>query len=91
MKRDLGPNLCLYPMPVTIVGANVDGRPNYLAVAHVGILNFSTPQYISIGLRSTHHTVRGIQENGTFSVNIPSEDEVVEVDHSGMVSGRKED
>lgn len=91
MKRNLGPSLCLYPMPVTIVGANVGGRPNYLPVAHVGILNFSTPQYISVGIQSNHHTVQGIKENGTFSVNIPSEDDVVRTDYAGLVSGRKED
>ena len=35
----------LYPSLTTIVGAKVDGRPNFLAVAHVGIMNH--------GIRST--------------------------------------
>ena len=38
MKKDLGNLLALYPTPVTIVGALVDGKPNWMEVAHVGII-----------------------------------------------------
>jgi flavin reductase (DIM6/NTAB) family NADH-FMN oxidoreductase RutF len=91
MKNKLGPLNCMYPMPITVVGANVNGKPNYLAVAHVGIMNFGTPHYISIGSNKSHKTNEGIKENGTFSVNIPSEDQVVETDYIGIVSGNKVD
>lgn len=91
MKTDLGPLNCLYPMPVTLVGANVEGRANYLAVAHVGIMNYGTPQYISVGLHRSHLTNAGIRENGTFSVNIPSDGLVAETDYAGIVSGSKVD
>ena len=91
MKTKLGPLNCLYPMPVTLVGANLGDRPNYLPVAHVGIMNFGTPQYISVGLARSHRTNQGIREQGTFSVNIPSEDKVVETDYAGMVSAARAD
>jgi len=91
MKKKLGPLNCLYPMPVAIVGARVMNKPNFLPIAHVGIMNFATPQYISIGLHKSHRTNEGIRENGTFSVNIPSEDQVVKTDYAGIVSAKTKD
>ena len=37
-KKLIGNTLALYPMPLTVVGAEVDGRVNWLVVAHVGII-----------------------------------------------------
>ena len=91
MKQEMGPLLALYPMPVTLVGSMVSGKPNYCPIAHVGIMNFGKPQYISVGLHRSHHTNIGIRENQEFSVNLPSSDLVVATDHLGLVSGGKED
>ena len=91
MKTNLGPVNALYPSLTTIVGAVVGGRPNFLAVAHVGIMNHGTPQYISVGINKAHHTGPGIREHGEFSVNIPSEDLLVKTDYVGLVSGKKTD
>jgi flavin reductase (DIM6/NTAB) family NADH-FMN oxidoreductase RutF len=91
MKKALGPVNALYPSLTTIVGAVVDGRPNFLAVAHVGIMNHGTPQYISIGLNKKHYTPQGIRQHGQFSVNIPSRYLMVETDYVGLVSGRNTD
>jgi len=91
MKRDLGPVNALYPSLTTIVGAVVDGRPNFLAVAHVGIMNHGQPQYLSFGINKAHHTGPGIVEHGEFSVCIPGQDLVVETDYVGLVSGRNTD
>ncbi len=87
----IGPVNALYPMPTTLVGATVDGKPNFLTVAHVGILNHGTPQYLSIGLGKAHHSNAGIHENRTFSICMPSEDLLLETDYCGIVSGRKTD
>ena len=43
MKKKIGMVNALYPSLTTIVGAQVDGRPNFLAIAHVGIMNHSGP------------------------------------------------
>jgi flavin reductase (DIM6/NTAB) family NADH-FMN oxidoreductase RutF len=91
MKRNLGPVNALYPSLTTIVGAVVDGKPNFLAVAHVGIMNHGQPQYLSFGLNKAHHTNQGIVEHREFSVCIPGEDLVVETDYVGLVSGRNTD
>ncbi len=87
----LGPVNALYPMPTTLVGATVNGRPNFLTVAHVGILNHGTPQYLSIGLGKVHYSNAGIHENKTFSICLPSEDLMVETDYCGIMTGKKTD
>jgi flavin reductase (DIM6/NTAB) family NADH-FMN oxidoreductase RutF len=88
VKRNLGVANCLYPMPVTLIGANVDGKPNFITIAHVGIMDFS---HVSVSMGKTHYTNPGIRDTGTFSVNIPSTAMVRETDYCGLVSGRKAD
>jgi flavin reductase (DIM6/NTAB) family NADH-FMN oxidoreductase RutF len=78
-------------MPVTLVGALVDSRVNFLNIAHVGILNSAAPHLISLGMSKSHYTNQGIRENKTFSVNLPSQAMVVEADYVGLVSGRQVD
>lgn len=87
----IGPVNALYPMPTTLVGATVDGKPNFLAVAHVGIFNHGTPQYLSIGLAKVHYTNAGIHENRTFSICLPPEGLMVETDYCGIMTGKKTD
>lgn len=96
MKTKLGGLNALYPTPTTLVGAMVDDRPNFLTIAHVGILNYGpgadgAPELISIGVGKRHHTNRGIRENREFSVNLPSEDMIRVTDYCGVVTGAKED
>ncbi len=91
MKKDLGGINALYPSLTTIVGAVVDGKANFMAVAHVGIMNHGTPQYLSFGMAKVHYTNKGIHEHGQFSVNIPCVDQVVETDYVGLVSGKNTD
>jgi len=91
MKRNLGPVNALYPSLTTIVGAHVEGRPNFLAVAHVGIMNHGQPQYLSFGINKRHYTNQGIHANREFSVCIPGVDLVERTDYVGLVSGRNAD
>lgn len=91
MKRNLGPVNALYPSLTTIIGAVVEGRPNFLAVAHVGIMNHGQPQYLSFGINKAHHTNQGIHEHREFSVCIPGENLVAQTDYVGLVSGKNTD
>jgi len=91
MKKDIGPVNGLYPSLTTIVGAVVDGKPNFLAVAHVGIMNHGTPQYLTFGINKSHYTNRGIEEHGQFSVCVPGESLMVETDYVGIVTGKNTD
>ncbi len=88
LKKELGPKNCLYPMPTVLVGAMVNGKPNFITIAHVGIADFSS---ISLSMGKNHYTNAGIKESGVFSVNIPSVDLVKKVDYVGITSGRKTD
>ena len=88
MKKQLGAVNCLYPMPVTLVGATVNGKPNFITIAHVGIMTHSC---ISLGMGKVHYTNAGIKENKTFSVNVPSESLVRETDYCGIVTGKRKD
>jgi flavin reductase (DIM6/NTAB) family NADH-FMN oxidoreductase RutF len=79
----------LYPMPMTIIGAVVDGTPNFLAAAWVSRVNFK-PAMMMIALGS-HHTNIGIEANGVFSINLPDVSLLEKTDYCGIVSGKKVD
>jgi flavin reductase (DIM6/NTAB) family NADH-FMN oxidoreductase RutF len=85
MKKELGAKNCLYPLPTTIVGALVDGKPNYITIAHVGIMDMGS---VSLGMNKNHYTNAGIKTNCTFSVNIPSVKMVKQTDYCGLFSGK---
>ena len=76
--------------PAVIVGAIVNGKPNFLTIGFFAILSH-LPPIVSVSLYKNHYTVKGIKESGTFSVNIPSADMVKITDYCGTVSGRKVD
>jgi len=79
-----------YPMPVVIVGAVVDGRINYMAVAWVCRVN-ADPPMIGVALGKRHYTNKGIREHKEFGISIPSIDLVKAVDYVGLFSGAKVD
>jgi len=89
-KIRVGAQGLIYPMPVTLIGANVDDKPNFMAVAWCGIAN-GEPPMISAAIRHQRYTLRGIRQNMTFSVNVPSVDMVKETDYCGIISGAKVD
>ena len=89
-KINLGSTIPAYPMPVSIVGAYVDGKPNFMAVAWFTMASHKPPR-IAICLGKGHYTNPGIKENKTFSVCLPSEDMVEMTDYCGIVSGKKTD
>ena len=86
----MGPQTFIYPMPVLLVGANVDGKPNFMTVAWGGVAN-GIPPMISLAIRPQRYTFKGIRENMAFSVNIPSSDMVKEADYCGTASGSEVD
>jgi flavin reductase (DIM6/NTAB) family NADH-FMN oxidoreductase RutF len=87
-KIEVGPYL--FPMPVALIGANVSEKPNFEPLAYVGIVE-SNPPMISISSYETHYTNIGIKENGTFSVNTPTEGMIEVTDYCGLHSGKEVD
>ena len=41
MKKNIGATLALYPSPLIVVGAMVDGKPTWTLVAHAGTVAHS--------------------------------------------------
>lgn len=80
----------LYPNPIVLVGAKVNGKPNYLNVSYCGIVNRILAM-ISISLNRSHYTCGGIKQNKSFSVNIPSIEMLGVTDYCGIVSGKDVD
>jgi flavin reductase (DIM6/NTAB) family NADH-FMN oxidoreductase RutF len=88
MKKEYKGNL-LSPLPVTLIGTVVDGRPNYCVVGYISPLDFGRCVFFSLYKR--RYTSRGVHENRAFSVNLPPEDFLAEVNICGSRSGRNVD
>jgi len=90
MKTRLGPVQLLYPIPIVLVGAMVDCRPNFETIGQVAIMGVR-PALVCISSARDHHTNAGIVEHGAFSINLPATKLLPAVDYCGMVSGRDVD
>lgn len=87
---NLGATIPAYPMPVSLVGTHVEGKPNFLAVAWFSMVSYK-PLRLAIALGKGHYTNPGIKENQAFSLCLPSEDMAEITDYCGLVSGKKSD
>lgn len=88
MKRNIGNALALYPTPLAVVGAMVDGKPNYVLVGYLGIIGHDR---ILVSLASAHYTNRGVKESQALTVNLVDEAMLQKADYVGCVSGHKID
>ncbi|MFA4974516.1 MAG: flavin reductase family protein [bacterium] len=77
-------------MPVFLIGANVDGRANFMTAAWSGV-GCAEPLMLTVPIRHARYTLKGIDENGTLSFCIPPIDLVKETDFCGIASGAKVD
>ena len=75
-------------MPALLIGTHVDDKHNFMTVAYSGVVN-AEPPMISISIRHNRYTLKGISQNLTFSVNVPSIDSMIETDYCGIESGSK--
>jgi flavin reductase (DIM6/NTAB) family NADH-FMN oxidoreductase RutF len=89
-KITLGPMPYMSVMPTLLVGANVKGKPNYMTAAWATVACMAPPM-VCVAINKGRYTAKGIDENQTFSLNVPSVHQVVETDHCGLVSGANED
>jgi flavin reductase (DIM6/NTAB) family NADH-FMN oxidoreductase RutF len=89
-KITLGPMPYMSVLPTVLVGAVVDGKPTYMTAAWATVACM-VPPMVCVAINKARYTARGIEENGTFSLNIPSVHQVVPTDHCGLVSGAQED
>ncbi|MHA1475196.1 MAG: flavin reductase family protein [Promethearchaeota archaeon] len=89
-KLKLGAKPFLFPMPTALIGSIVNDKPNFMLAAFIGMMNIKPPM-ISCGLAPIHLTVKGIELNKQFSVNIPTVNMVEIADYCGLYSGNKVD
>ena len=87
-KKNLGSLLALYPKPMTVVGAEVEGRVNWLVVGHTGIIGHDR---ILVSMNKNHYTNRRIRKSGKLSINLVSRDMLPKADYVGSVSGASVD
>ena len=88
MKKNIGAFPALYPTPLTLVGAMVDGKPSWMTVAHVGIIGHDR---ILISCAKIHYTNKGIRRHGVVSVSLVDEAMLPKADCAGSVSGHRDD
>ncbi|NVM35172.1 MAG: flavin reductase family protein [Candidatus Lokiarchaeota archaeon] len=78
------------PLPVCILGAHVNGKPNFNTIIWFNMLH-DNPPLIGVAMSKKHYTNPGVKENRSFSINIPTSDMVVVTDYCGLHSGSKVD
>lgn len=83
-KTNLGSLLALYPKPMTVVGAEVEGKVNWLVVGHTGIIGHDR---ILVSMSKSHHTNQGIRQSKKLSINLVSREMLPKADYAGSVSG----
>ena len=88
MKKQIGNALALYPTPLVVVGAMVEGRPNWVLVGHIGIIGHDR---VMVSLAKPHFTNQGIRESKALSINLVDEAMLPKADYVGCVSGSKTD
>lgn len=91
MKTSLGAKPLLYPAPVLVVGTyDKAGKPNVLTASWAGIC-CSQPPCIAVSLRQATYSHGNILARRAFTVNVPCENQLREVDYFGLSSGRTTD
>ena len=83
-KKNLGNLLALYPKPMTVVGAEVEGKVNWLVVGHTGVIGHDR---ILVSMSKSHYTNQGVKKSKRLSVNLVSREMLPKADYVGSVSG----
>jgi len=91
MKKSLGAKTLVYPTPVFVIGTyDQAGKPNVMTASWGGIC-CSQPPCVAVSLRKATYTHGNLLARKAFTISIPSEDYVRQVDYFGLVSGRSVD
>ncbi len=91
MIKSLGAKTLIYPAPVLVVGTyDKAGKPNVMTASWGGIC-CSQPPCVAVSLRKATYSHANILEHEAFTISIPSEKHVKQVDYFGLVTGRSVD
>lgn len=86
-KINIGKKQALYPSVVAVVGALVDGKVNWMTVAHTGTIGHSL---VMVSMNQDHYTNKGVIQNGKMSLNLVDREMLPQVDYVGTVTGARE-
>lgn len=87
-KKSLGADTIAYPLPVWVVATyDQHGRANAMTAAWVGVC-CSDPPCLAVSVRKSRYSFAALLARRAFTVNVPSERYVREVDYLGLASGR---
>jgi flavin reductase (DIM6/NTAB) family NADH-FMN oxidoreductase RutF len=88
LKKSLGAKVMLSPLPVLVIGTyNADMKPNAMTAAFGSIVS-AAPPTLGVSIRKATLTYENIMRSREFTISIPSETYVKEIDYLGIVSGR---
>jgi flavin reductase (DIM6/NTAB) family NADH-FMN oxidoreductase RutF len=87
-KINIGHHSGVYPTPTTVVGTKVNGKTNWIAIAHIGNIGF---ECLVLSIHKSHFSNVGIKKNKALSVNMISESMMIPADFVGMKSGKDVD
>ncbi len=88
MKKNLGSQLALYPMPVTVIGVMSGEKPTWTLVALVGVIRHNR---VSVSLASAHFINQFIKAGKKLSINLVDEAMLPKADYAGSICGAKVD
>jgi len=91
MKQSFGAVTFAYPAPVFLIGTyDNDGKADITPVCWGGIC-CTKPPCVSLSLRTATQTFANLVARKAFTISIPSESQVKQVDACGSTSGRTTD
>lgn len=91
VKKSLGAKIYGIPSPIRLVGTyGENGKPNIMTAAWVSMCCL-VPPCITVSLQKSRATYANIIRNKAFTVNIPSESHLIQVDFVGITSGTNTD
>ncbi len=88
MKKNIGPKLALYPVPITVIGAMNGEAPTWTLAGHLGIIGHDR---VLVSLAAPHFINGKIRETKKLSINLVDEALLSKADYVGSVSGNKTD
>lgn len=90
MKVKLGPQRILFPLPTVLVVSGNFEKANIATIAWISILS-SKPPTLGISVGTKGFTGEQILKHKEFSVNIATENIMIESDFCGITSGKNTD
>jgi flavin reductase (DIM6/NTAB) family NADH-FMN oxidoreductase RutF len=78
----------IQPSPICVVGTVIQGRSNFTTIGDIAVAGLNPP-LVMISINANHACMEHINQQKPFSINIPSQSLMAQVDFAGMNSATK--